>query len=60
MRGAYDRWERDERLPVVSEWPSVLAFLGYYPFDVLMAADLVLKARRCKGLDQKWLAKMLG
>lgn len=32
MREAYDRWERDEREPMVSEWPALLSFLGCYPF----------------------------
>lgn len=29
MREVYDRWERNERKPVVSIWPSIIAFLGY-------------------------------
>ena len=30
LREVYERWERDERQPVVSEWPGILSFLGYY------------------------------
>ncbi len=53
MREIYDRWERDERQPVVSEWPNILSFLGYYPGTEKTAAELVLKVRRCQGMDQK-------
>jgi transcriptional regulator with XRE-family HTH domain len=60
LREVYDRWERDERRPVVSEWPAIIAFLGYYPFTQETAADLVLKARRCQGSDQKRLANAVG
>lgn len=60
MREVYDRWERDEREPVVSEWPGILLFLGYYPFPELTPAQLVLKARRCQGMDQKRLAGVVG
>lgn len=60
IREVYDRWERDEREPAVSAWPRILSFLGGYPFPERTAADLVLKARRCKGTDQKRLAAHLG
>lgn len=60
LREVYDRWERDERQPVVSEWPGIIAFLGYYPFSQETAADLVLKVRRCQGMDQKALARTVG
>lgn len=60
VREVYDRWERDERAPVVSEWPDILGFLGYYPYPVETSADLVLKARRCQGADQKRLADAVG
>jgi len=60
MREVYERWERDERHPVVSEWPGILSFLGYYPATEETAADLVLKARRCQGMDQKGLAQVVG
>lgn len=60
LREVYDRWERNERKPVVSEWPGILSFLGYYPAREETAADLVLKARRCQGFDQKALAKAVG
>jgi DNA-binding transcriptional regulator YiaG len=61
LREVYERWERDERQPVVSAWPSLLAFLGYYPDQPdTGTADLVLMARRVTGLDQKALAQRLG
>lgn len=60
IREVYERWERDERQPVVSEWPAILAFLGYYPACVESAAAVVLKARRCQGMDQKVLAALMG
>lgn len=60
LREAYERWERDERQPVVSEWPGILRFLDYYPVPESTQADLVLKARRCQGVDQKTLAKAVG
>jgi transcriptional regulator with XRE-family HTH domain len=60
LREVYDRWERDIRNPVISEWPAILAFMGYYPFPENRPADLVLRARRVQGTDQKRLARMLG
>jgi transcriptional regulator with XRE-family HTH domain len=60
LREVYERWERDERQPVVSEWPGIISFLGYYPAREENAADLVLKARRCRGMDQKALARKVG
>ncbi len=60
IREVYDRWERDLREPVVSEWPALLSFLGCYPFPEQNSADLVLKARRCQGADQKALAAAVG
>ena len=60
LREVYGRWERDERAPVVSEWPGLLSFLGCYPAREETAADLVLKARRCQGMDQKGLARTVG
>jgi DNA-binding XRE family transcriptional regulator len=32
LREVYDRWERGDRNPVISEWRAILGFLGYYPF----------------------------
>lgn len=60
LREVYERWERDERRPVVSEWPEILGFLGYYPESENTATALVLKARRCQGACQKRLAQMVG
>lgn len=60
LREVYERWERDQRQPVVSEWPDIIAFLGYYPAREERAADVVLKARRCQGMDQKALAHVVG
>ncbi|MCX6848420.1 MAG: helix-turn-helix transcriptional regulator [Verrucomicrobia bacterium] len=60
LREVYERWERDERQPVVSEWPAIISFLGYYPAHEETAADVVLKARRCQGMDQKKLARVVG
>lgn len=60
LREVYERWERDKRQPVVSEWPGILRFLGYYPAPEKTVADLVLKARRYQGMDQKGLARRVG
>lgn len=60
IREVYERWERDERDPVISEWPTLLKFLGYYPFEGDTAADLVLRARRSQGMDQKAMAALIG
>jgi transcriptional regulator with XRE-family HTH domain len=59
IREVYERWERDERKPVVSVWPSIIAFLGYYPHGAT-SANLALTIRRSAGLDQKKLAKKAG
>jgi ribosome-binding protein aMBF1 (putative translation factor) len=37
-----------------------LYFLGYYPFGQETTADLVMKARRCQGMDQKELDQFVG
>jgi len=55
----YDRWERDERESVVSVWPFILAFLGYYPNSDAQV-NLTLMARRYAGLGQKAIAKKVG
>ena len=64
LREVYERWERDERQPVISEWPGILSFLGYYPFGQETTADLVMKARRCqvdRGLSLvNWLSLLGG
>ena len=60
LREVYERWERDERKPVVSVWPMILKFLGYYPGRQESLADLTLMARRKLGLEQKKLAKRMG
>lgn len=60
QREVYERWERDERVPVVSVWPGIIRFLGRYPFALLSDADLVLMARRVQGTSQKTLAGRVG
>jgi transcriptional regulator with XRE-family HTH domain len=61
LREVYDRWERCEREPVVSVWPNIIAFLGYYPcHPVTSSASVVLMIRRVTGLDQKALARRVG
>lgn len=52
IREQYERWERDEISPVVSFWPRLIRFLGYYPAPSASPADWVLKARRLLGLSQ--------
>lgn len=61
LREVYDRWERDEREPIVSAWPKIIAFLGSYPGQpVTSPAHLVLMVRRITGLDQRALAQQVG
>lgn len=60
IREVYERWEREERQPVVSVWPSIIRFLGYYPKECEPPANLTLMTRRLTGLDQKQLAKKVG
>lgn len=60
QREVYERWERDEREPVVSKWPGILSYLGYYPERQETSGDLVLKARRYQGLGQTRMAAVLG
>lgn len=60
LREVYDRWERDERQPVVSMWPPIILFLGSYPWGSPTPASQVLKTRRCLGVDQKTFAKLVG
>jgi transcriptional regulator with XRE-family HTH domain len=60
VREVYDRWERNEREPVVSVWPLILEFLGYYPCPQTSPADLTLMVRRTLGLEQKKLAQRMG
>lgn len=58
QREVYERWEQDKRLPVVSEWPGLIEFLGSYP-DLDLGGNPILKARRLLGLTQKELARKL-
>lgn len=60
LREVYERWERDIRMPIISEWPSLLRFLGYYPSTGISESEIVLKARRCQGFDQKTMASAIG
>jgi transcriptional regulator with XRE-family HTH domain len=60
LRESYERWERDECAPIVSEWPSIISFLGYYPFERKTAADTCLEVRRRKGIAQHVLGADLG
>lgn len=52
LREQYERWERDEISPVVSFWPRLIRFLGYYPAPISSPACWILKARRMLGLRQ--------
>lgn len=52
LREVYDRWERDEVVPVVSFWPRLIGFLGLYPGAAETPALKVLMARRLLGLSQ--------
>ena len=49
------------RQPVVSFWPAIIAFLGYYPSNGLETlGEVALMARLDTGLGQTRLAKKLG
>ena len=53
-------WEKNIREPIISEWPGILKFLGYYPFEVVTFGDEVLRFRRENGLNFRKLADLAG
>ncbi len=60
VREHYERWERDEVAPIVSFWPRLIGFLGYYPDTLETASAWVLKARRVHGLSQYNFGRKIG
>jgi DNA-binding XRE family transcriptional regulator len=54
-------WERDEREPFVSFFPSIIDFLGYEPWpEPTNLGDALLAARRKRGLEIRAAAKRAG
>lgn len=59
IREQYERWERDESIPIASFWPRLVRYLGHYPLAVASPADWVIKARRVNGLSQFALGRKI-
>jgi hypothetical protein len=54
-------WERDERTPVVSAHPAVIAYLGYEPWgDPETLGSALLAERRRRGLEVRKVAALVG
>jgi len=55
-------WERGMYVPQVRSYPSIIAFLGYYPFihETETIAGKLLQVRYCKGISCKEMAVVLG
>ena len=53
-----NNWEKHRSAPGLREWPSVIRFLGYLPFEVDDSPAALIKAYRLvRGLSQYELAK---
>ena len=56
----YLNWEKNYCDPIVSMWPRIIDFLGYYPFTAPQTPGRrLLVKRRSLGLSQKLMAKRL-
>ncbi|MEO8114266.1 MAG: helix-turn-helix transcriptional regulator, partial [Phenylobacterium sp.] len=54
-------WERDNRLPIVSAYPGIIAFLGYEPWpEPCSLAEALLAERRRRGLETCKAAALIG
>lgn len=54
-------WERDERMPFVSGYPAIIAFLGFEPWpEPATLAEALLAARRRRGLEIRAAAAAIG
>ncbi len=57
----YLLWEHDRTFPNIRMWPTVIRFLGYYPFPKPRTlSDRLIAFRRLRGLSIKELARQLG
>ncbi len=56
----YHNWETNKNVPMVSMYPKIIEFLGYYPFpEPQTLGEHILGYRRRKGLSLKRMAKIL-
>ena len=55
-------WENNYNIPIVSRYPKIIEFLGYFPFDFDTSTwgGKIKKYRFFYGLSQEDLAKELG
>ena len=54
-------WERDEREPLVSAFPAIIAFLGYEPWAPPgTLGDALLAERRRRGIETSKAAELAG
>jgi len=55
-------WENGRSKPVISWYPNIIKFLGYYPFDhsANTAAGLIERCRHLLGLSYEELGKRAG
>ncbi len=57
-------WEMERAAPALWQWPGIVRFLGYVPFDTtgdaLPLCERLKGYRSVRGLSQKRLAALLG
>ena len=54
------QWENNKKRPSIRYLPSILGFLGFYPFKTPQTlADRLLACRRCLGLSRREMAQKL-
>jgi DNA-binding transcriptional regulator YiaG len=55
-------WESQRSKPVISWYPKIIQFLGYYPYDhpADTAAGLIERCRHVLGLSYEKLGKLIG
>lgn len=57
----YHNWETNKTEPVISMFPRIIEFLGYYPFkEPQTVGEKLFAIRRRSGLSRARLAKMIG
>ena len=54
-------WENNHNKPIISKYPKIIEFLGYFPFDIdtLTFGGKIMKYRYLHGMSQEKMAHFL-
>ena len=58
--GSLHEWEHNKWEPYARKYPQILAFLGYYPFEVETLGGRIRKYRYVHGLTHQEFGKLVG